>query len=56
MTATQHRSAPDKPRRARLARAGWLTLLAVVLALAFVGYQTPDMRVQWATFVSLCGF
>jgi len=35
--------------------AGW-GALAVVLALAFVGYLTPDMRVQWANFVALCGF
>ncbi|WP_202411771.1 hypothetical protein [Paracandidimonas lactea] len=30
--------------------------LALVLALAFLGYLTPDMRVQWANFVALCGF
>ena len=45
-----------KPRRFRPARVAGLLLLAVVLALAFVGHLTPDMRVQWANFVSMCGF
>jgi len=31
-------------------------LLALVLAVAFMGHLTPAMRVQWANFVSLCGF
>jgi len=30
--------------------------VSLALALAFVGYLGPDMRVQWANFVSLCGF
>jgi hypothetical protein len=30
--------------------------LAAVLALSFIGYLTPDMQVQWANFMSLCGF
>ncbi|RTZ41538.1 hypothetical protein EKL30_13270 [Candidimonas sp. SYP-B2681] len=43
-------------RRLRLGRiAGWLAL-AAVLALSFVGYLTPQMQVQWANFMSLCGF
>lgn len=35
--------------------AGRLALLAV-LVLAFVGYLTPDMRIQWANLMTLCGF
>jgi len=45
-----------KPRRVTWGRAAGLLLLAVVLALAFMGHLTPAMRVQWANFVSLCGF
>jgi hypothetical protein len=40
------------PRAWRLA--GWLAL-TVVLTLSFIGYLTPDMRVQWANFMALCG-
>ncbi len=43
-------------RRATWGRAAGLLLLAVVLALAFMGHLTLAMRVQWANFVSLCGF
>lgn len=35
--------------------AGRLALVAV-LALAFIGYLTPDMRIQWANLMTLCGF
>lgn len=31
-------------------------VLFAVLALAFVGYLTPDMRIQWANLMTLCGF
>lgn len=55
-TAQNRSSIPDKPRRFPLARVAWLTLLALVLTLAFIGYLTPAMRVQWANFVSMCGF
>ncbi|PLC50633.1 hypothetical protein CR159_06385 [Pollutimonas subterranea] len=34
---------------------GWLAL-AAVLALSFVGHLTPQMQVQWANFMSMCGF
>ncbi|WP_397473836.1 hypothetical protein [Pusillimonas sp.] len=46
----------NKPRRFKPARVAGLALLAAVLALAFVGHLTPDMKVQWANFVSMCGF
>lgn len=47
-SATLHPS-----RRARIA--GWLAVGAVMV-LAFIGYLTPDMRIQWENFLSLCGF
>ena len=31
-------------------------VLIVVLGLAFVGYTTPGMRIQWANLMTLCGF
>lgn len=37
-------------------RIAGLLLLFAVLGLSFLGYLTPDMRVQWANFVALCGF
>lgn len=46
----------EKPRRLSLGRLAGLALLAVVLALAFAGHLSPDMRVQWANFMSMCGF
>ncbi|NYT68646.1 hypothetical protein [Pusillimonas noertemannii] len=46
----------EKPRRVTRGRVAGLLLLAVVLGLAFMGHLTPAMRVQWANFVSLCGF
>ena len=30
--------------------------LALVLGLAFIGYLTPGMRIQWANLMTLCGF
>lgn len=30
--------------------------LILVLGLAFAGYLTPDMRIQWANLMTLCGF
>jgi hypothetical protein len=43
----------SKPTVLRIAG---LLALFTVLGLAFVGCLTPDMRVQWANFVALCGF
>jgi hypothetical protein len=31
-------------------------VVLVVMGLAFAGYLSPGMRVQWATFMALCGF
>lgn len=44
---------PHRGGRWRFVR---LLALFVVLGLAFIGYLTPDMQVQWANFVALCGF
>jgi hypothetical protein len=30
--------------------------IAAALALAFIGYLSPYMQVQWANFVTFCGF
>lgn len=46
----------EHPRRNRLFRLAGLVLLVVVLALAFMGHTSADMRVQWANLMSLCGF
>ncbi|NGM86916.1 hypothetical protein G5B35_06275 [Parapusillimonas sp. SGNA-6] len=51
---TAHTDAPV--RRFSLKRMAGGVALAAVLALAFIGYLTPDMQVQWANFMSLCGF
>lgn len=42
--------------RSSLKRVAGGVALAAVLALSFIGYLTPDMQVQWANFMSLCGF
>lgn len=31
-------------------------IMATVVGLAFVGYLTPSMRIQWANLMTLCGF
>ncbi|SHI20708.1 hypothetical protein [Pollutimonas bauzanensis] len=43
-------------RRLRLGRIAGGLALAVVLALSFAGYLTPQMQIQWANFMSMCGF
>src|SRR3546814_20386616 len=54
--AHTHRSpeAPP-PKKGPWSYAGILAVL-VVMALAFIGYLSPEMRVQWANFAALCGF
>lgn len=54
--SSSHLPTTTKPRRFKPARVAGLILLAAVVALAFVGHLTPDMQVQWANFVSMCGF
>ena len=43
------------PKKGRWRYAGIAALLAV-MALAFAGYLSPEMRLQWANFAALCGF
>lgn len=31
-------------------------LLIVVLAVAFAGYLTPEMAIDWSNLVTMCGF
>jgi hypothetical protein len=44
---------PIASRQRRLVGA---LVLAVVLGLSFLGYLTPNMRIQWENFMSMCGF
>lgn len=44
------------PGLSRPWRIAGVLLLFVVLGLSFLGYLTPDMRVEWENFVALCGF
>jgi len=32
------------------------TALAAVLALGFVGYTMPELRINWETLAAMCGF
>jgi len=34
---------------------GW-SLLVVVMAIGFLGYLTPGMRMNWETIAAMCGF
>lgn len=43
------------PKRGLWHYAG-IAIVLVVMGLAFAGYLSPDMRVQWANFAALCGF
>ena len=52
---------PDTQAEHPVRRSGAATLigrvvLIAVLGLAFVGYTTPGMRIQWANLMTLCGF
>ena len=31
-------------------------VLLVVLAIGFLGYLTPSMRINWETIATMCGF
>jgi len=53
---SRHRDAAP-PRRPRPAwRVAGLLALAAVLALAFLGHLSPDMKLQWENLMALCGF
>ncbi len=47
---------PGQVRRARHWRWAGYAALAAVLALAFWGYTTPGMMLNWETLMALCGF
>lgn len=52
---------PDTPTASPVRRFSTTALIgrlavAIVLGLAFVGYLTPGMRIQWANLMTLCGF
>lgn len=54
-----YQSASQTAPSARRSRVGVLIgrlALVIVLGLAFVGYLTPGMRIQWANLMTLCGF
>lgn len=46
----------SRPAWSRLRRIALLLLLAIVLGIAFAGYLSPDMRLQWENLMALCGF
>lgn len=45
----------NAPRSRLLRLLAWGALL-IVMALGFVGYLTPGMRLNWETIASMCGF
>lgn len=57
MNNTSHQTPLQrKPGRFKLTHIAGGVLLAAVLTLAFIGHLTPSMKVQWANFMSMCGF
>lgn len=56
MSESSVHEAAAPQRRARFWRVSGLIALAAVLALAFVGHLTPDMKLQWENLMALCGF
>lgn len=58
---SNHHDNSDTQAEHPVRRSGAATLigrlaLIVVLGLAFIGYTTPGMRIQWANLMTLCGF
>ncbi len=43
-------------RSHRVLRMVGLIALAAVLGVAFLGYLSPDMALQWENLMALCGF
>ncbi len=50
---TSHPHPLQFSKRARVT--GWVVLVAV-MALGFLGYLMPSIRVNWQTIASMCGF
>lgn len=52
--------APPDAAPGRRTRQAWrvvgMLVLAAVLALAFVGHLSPEMKLQWENLMALCGF
>ncbi|HLU00505.1 MAG TPA: hypothetical protein VKZ70_12275 [Burkholderiaceae bacterium] len=46
--------APARPKKTW--RIAGFALLLGVLALAFAGHLSPDMKLQWENLMALCGF
>lgn len=44
------------PRLGAATRVVVLAAIAVVLGVAFMGYLSPDMKLQWENLMALCGF
>ncbi|MCC2597101.1 hypothetical protein LKR43_12190 [Pusillimonas sp. MFBS29] len=57
MTTQHHSRETDAPLHKK---GPWhyvgITVLLAVMALAFAGYLSPEMRLQWANLAALCGF
>lgn len=51
----QH-SDPKSPRSKPLWRTAGFIALGFVLALAFLGHLSPEMKLQWENLMTLCGF
>lgn len=56
MSLSSHHETSTPRRPGRLWRVTGLLALAAVLALAFVGHLSPDMKLQWENLMALCGF
>lgn len=49
-------TSPARAKRGRVWRVLGYGCLAIVMALAFYGYQSPDLRANWEALAALCGF
>lgn len=56
MSKADSSSVQPYPGLSRPWRIAAALLLFAVLGLSFLGYLTPDMRVEWENLVALCGF
>jgi hypothetical protein len=53
---TDQPTALSKPKASLTWRVlGW-SLLGLVMAIGFLGYLTPGMRLNWETIAAMCGF
>lgn len=51
-----HHKALSGRRSGRGRRLAGLAALFIVLAVAFMGHLSPDMKLQWENLMALCGF